>query len=237
MNVRFVIPAMVAALAAAGCATVPTGPNIMVLPGPTKNFEQFQADQAGCQQYAFAAIGGQSAQQNAADAAVGSAAAATILGAAAGAIIGAATGNAGAGAAWGAGTGLLWGSAAGANAAGWSYAESQRRFDMAYAQCMFARGHQLPGRVAYRAPAGPAAPAYPPPNQPPPNLSGGGSVPRTAAPRAAPPAPSAAPSGYGMPPGPIAPGPAMPVTPPGNYPPSSYPPPNTPAPPGVAQSL
>ena len=138
----------------AGCATVPTGPNVMVLPGPQKSFEQFQADQMSCQQYAQASIGGASAQQNAANSAVGSAAVGTLLGAAAGAIIGSATGQAGQGAAIGAGTGLLFGSAAGSNAYGYSYYEAQRRYDMAYAQCMYARGNQLPGRVAYRAPPG-----------------------------------------------------------------------------------
>ena len=43
---------------------------------------------------------------------------------------------------------------------------------MAYAQCMYARGNQVPGQMAYRAaPPGRTAPAYPPPNYPPPNLS------------------------------------------------------------------
>jgi len=209
MNKRIAFVPLAAGLALAGCATLPSGPTVMVVPGPGKPLEQFQADQVSCEQYATASIGGSSAAVNAQNSAVGSAALGTALGAAAGAAIGAATGNAGAGAAWGAGTGLLFGSAAGANAAGWSYAETQRRYDMAYAQCMYARGNQLPGRVAYR-----AAPSYPPPNYPPPNLSG----------------PQSAPSGYGVPPGPIAPGP--PVTVPGNYPPSSYPPADAPAPKG-----
>ena len=215
VNARLALIPLAAALVLAGCATVPSGPTVMTLPGPGKSFEQFQADQASCQQYAYTAIGGTSAADNAANAAAGSAVVGSALGAAAGAIIGAATGQAGAGAAIGAGTGLLFGSAAGANAYGYSYYESQRRFDMAYAQCMYARGNQLPGRVAYR--AAPVAPAFPPPNTPPPNLL--------------PPAAAASP-GYGMPPGPIAPGPAMSV-PPASYPPSSYPPPNTPPPPGI----
>ena len=89
----------------------------------------------------------------------------TLLGAAAGAIIGSATGQAGQGAAIGAGTGLLFGSAAGSNAYGYSYYEAQRRYDMAYAQCMYARGNQLPGQVVQR-----RLPvySYPPPNYPPP---------------------------------------------------------------------
>lgn len=209
----------VLALALAGCATVPSGPTIMAMPGPNKNFQQFQADQASCQQYAQAAIGGSSAAQNAQNSAVGSAVVGSALGAAAGAILGSVSGNAGAGAAWGAGTGLLFGSAAGANAAGVSYAETQRRYDIAYGQCMYARGNDLPGRVAYR--AVPQAPAYPPPNFPPPNLS------NTPSARSGPP-PGAYPS---VPPGPIAPGPAVSAPPP---PSTTYPPPNTPPPPGIS---
>ena len=211
----------VLALALAGCASVPSGPRIAAMPGPNKSLDQFQADQSSCQQYAQASLGGRSPAENAQNSAVGSAAAGTVIGAAAGAILGAATGNAGAGAAWGAGTGLLFGSAAGANAAGYSYQESQRRYDMAYAQCMYARGNDLPGRVAYR-PAPPPA-AYPPPNYPAPNLSGG------APPNAAASQPYM-PSG-GAPAGPIAPGPAVPAP---SAPPATYPPPNTPAPPGIS---
>ena len=178
MRTRLAAIPLAAALLVAGCATVPSGPNVMVLPGPQKSMAQFQDDQMVCQQYASNAIGGQSAGDAAANSAVASAALGTALGAAAGAIIGSATGNAGAGAAWGAGTGLLWGSAAGSNAAGYTYVEAQRRYDIAYVQCMYARGNQVPGQRAYRSPPPAAqAPAYPPPNTPPPNLSSQGSGP------------------------------------------------------------
>src|SRR2546426_947572 len=40
------------AVTTAACATVPTGPSIMVLPGTGKNFEQFQADNAVCRDWA-----------------------------------------------------------------------------------------------------------------------------------------------------------------------------------------
>ena len=56
--------------------------------------------------------------------------------------------------------GLLFGSAAGSNAAGYSYYESQRRYDQAYVQCMYARGNQVPVRAGYR---GPPARMAPPP--------------------------------------------------------------------------
>src|SRR5438105_9494113 len=43
---------LAAALLLAACATVPMGPSVMVLPGTGKNFEQFQADDAVCRQWA-----------------------------------------------------------------------------------------------------------------------------------------------------------------------------------------
>ena len=86
MSRRLAGIAAAAAVVLAGCATVPTGPTVMVLPGPQKNFEQFQADQVSCQQYATASIGGSDAAQNAANSAAGSAAVGTLLGAAAGAV-------------------------------------------------------------------------------------------------------------------------------------------------------
>ena len=36
----------------AGCASTPTGPSVMVLPGPSKSMEQFQADDGRCRQVA-----------------------------------------------------------------------------------------------------------------------------------------------------------------------------------------
>jgi hypothetical protein len=69
------------------------------------------------------------------------------------------TGHAGNGAAIGAGTGLLFGGAANANASGYSSAQLQRQYDVAYLQCMYARGNQVPGYAS--------APAVPPPPPPP----------------------------------------------------------------------
>src|SRR5262245_47769503 len=36
-----------------GCASTPTGPSVMVLPGPNKTMEQFQADDGRCRQVAM----------------------------------------------------------------------------------------------------------------------------------------------------------------------------------------
>jgi hypothetical protein len=150
--------ALCSAALLSACVTVPTGPNVMVLPGANKSFDEFQADGYVCSQYAQQMTG--NAGQAAADAATANAVGGTLIGAAVGAAIGSVTGRAGPGAAIGAGTGLLYGSAAGSNAAGMSYYQVQRRYDQAYVQCMYARGNQVPVRAGYR---GPPARMAPPP--------------------------------------------------------------------------
>src|SRR5207248_8942668 len=139
---------LAAALVLAGCVSVPAGPAVMALPGSSKNFDAFRADDVSCREYAQYQLGpvaGQEGQNRAA----ANAAAGTVLGAAAGAIIGSVSGNAGHGAAIGAGTGLLFGSAAGANAAGYSSYHMQRTYDAAYLQCMYAKGNQVPAGPRY----------------------------------------------------------------------------------------
>jgi outer membrane lipoprotein SlyB len=155
-----------AALGLTACVTVPVGPSTAALPGSRKSFEEFQADDARCRQYASAQIGGPSAIDNANQSAVASAIVGTAIGAAAGAAIG---GNS-AGAGVGAGVGLLAGTAAGAGAAQTSYYATQRRYDTAYTQCMYAAGNKvaLTGHFAREYRRQQAAPAYPPPNAPPP---------------------------------------------------------------------
>jgi len=152
-----------------GCATLPTGPSVMVLPPPNKPFEQFQVEDAVCRQWAAQQIGmspQETVNQNTATGAV----VGTAIGAGLGAAIGAASGNAGAGAAIGAGTGLLFGTASGANAGQVYGYEAQRRYDISYQQCMYAKGNQIPGtvtrtRTIRRAPPPPPPPGYgsPPP--------------------------------------------------------------------------
>jgi len=131
-------------LVAGACATVPTGPSVMVLPPPGKPFDQFQAEDATCRQWARQQIGlspQETINQNAATGAV----IGTAIGAGLGAAIGAASGRAGAGAAIGAGSGLLVGTASGANAGQVYGREAQRRYDIAYQQCMYANGNIIPG--------------------------------------------------------------------------------------------
>jgi len=145
----------------AACATVPTGPSVAVLPAPGKPFEVFQADDAVCRQWADTQIGGTSPGQTANDNLASGAVLGTVVGAGLGAAIGAATGNVGAGAAIGGATGLLGGTAMGSNAAASSQYQMQRRYDIAYQQCMYAKGNQIPGSP-------PARRYYAPPPPPPP---------------------------------------------------------------------
>jgi hypothetical protein len=135
-----------ALLALSGCATMPNGPSVRVLPGPGKSFEQFQTDDVVCRRYAEQSIG-VSPQQTVNQSAASGAAIGTLIGAGAGALIGAATGHPAAGAAIGAGSGLLVGTASGADAGNISGYEAQRRYDNTYIQCMYAKGNQVPGTV------------------------------------------------------------------------------------------
>ena len=126
-------------LVASGCASLPNGPSVMVLPGSGMTFEQFRNDDVLCQQFASFQVGGASANQAGMNSGVTSAAIGTVIGAAAGAAIGG-----GGGAAIGAGTGLVGGSLVGTSTASSTMYDVQQRFDVAYIQCMYAKGHQVP---------------------------------------------------------------------------------------------
>lgn len=152
-------PLLAALLGLAACATVPTGPSVLVLPGTGKDFDQFRFDDGVCRQYAYEQVAGVTPGRAAEESAVRSAAVGTVLGAAVGAAI-----DGSSGAAVGAGTGLLVGGLAGTGAADRSAHDAQRRYDFGYQQCMYAKGHQVP--VSRRlAPSAP--PAYYPPPPPP----------------------------------------------------------------------
>ena len=144
-RMRIMLPCL-ALLAVAGCATLPPGPSVLVLPAQNKPFEVFQADDMACRQWANYQIG-ISPQEAATQSAVSGAAVGTIMGAGMGAALGAAAGDVGAGAAIGAGTGLFVGTASGASAGEYEAYDLQRRYDNAYVQCMYAKGNQVPGVV------------------------------------------------------------------------------------------
>lgn len=120
------------------CVTVPKGPNVAVMPGPGKSFEQFAAEDRSCRNHADQSIG-TNVNDVGANNVVAGAAIGTAVGAAAGALLGGHHGGES-----GAGAGLILGTAAGAGNAGRAEYDSQRRYDIAYEQCMYAKGNQLP---------------------------------------------------------------------------------------------
>jgi len=174
---------LVCVILAAGCATVPTGPSVRVLPSPGKPYDLFLSEDSYCRRAAERQIG--SPPQEVADRNTASGAIiGTAVGTGVGAALGAASGNAGAGAVIGGLSGLFIGSAAGSDAGRVEGREAQRQYDTAYLQCMYAHGNQVynPGQRYYRrrtvimspppseydyAPPDYRSP-YPPPNTPPP---------------------------------------------------------------------
>lgn len=134
-----------------GCVTPPLGPTIAVMPAPNKPFEVFQQDQALCKDYASQQVAGGAEQANNQQLLTG------VVGTALGAGLGAAVGG-GRGAAVGAASGAVAGTVVGAGPAEHAQMSLQQRYNIAYAQCMYGRGNQVPG----------FAPAYPPPPPPPP---------------------------------------------------------------------
>ena len=150
------------------CVSVPSGPNVMVLPGTGKSFELFRADDLDCRVFAHNQVGGATPDSVADSSGVKSAVVGTAIGGVAGAIVGGQQG-----AATGAALGLIVGGVSGAGAAGASQHTLQQRYDHAFIQCMYAKGHKVPssGRFAYTpAPAvrtPPPPPAGTPPAPPP----------------------------------------------------------------------
>ena len=128
-----------------GCANIPNGPSVAVMPAPGKPFDQFAAEDNMCRQYAQQSIG-TSASQAGTDSAVKSIAIGTAIGAVAGVLGGGNSNSAGSGAA----IGMLGGAAMGSGSAQYSERETQRRYDIAYEQCMYAKGNQLPHASAYQ---------------------------------------------------------------------------------------
>ncbi len=165
--------ATVAMLTLAGCATTPTGPGVLVLPGTGKNFEQFNRDEVACRDYAMRGLEGKAPGKVGTDSAVASSVAGTAVGAIAGAALGGRDG-----AAIGAGTGLLFGSAVGSESGRYERSSAQTRYDNAYIQCMYGAGHRVPvpagmfsndsrPAASYGAPTPPPPPAGNPPPPPP----------------------------------------------------------------------
>jgi len=163
--------ALVTAAVLAGCAQMPTGPTAHVMPGPNKPFEVFVADDKLCRDWALSRTGGPGSdaagQRFAAATATG-----VVLGAAAGALLGGTHGAAGVGAA----VGGITGAAVGSDQSQYTASTAQRRYDIGYQQCMYAKGNQVPGvgYAGYRtapAPVPSLAPRPPAGVQPPPPVA------------------------------------------------------------------
>lgn len=126
----------------AGCVSVPVGPNVAVMPGPGKPFDLFQADNAECMAFARQQIGDAHPNEVAGEQVLTGALAGAALGAASGALLG---GHGHGQVESMAGAGMIVGSAVGASSANMSSMSLQRRYDIAYQQCMYAKGNQIPG--------------------------------------------------------------------------------------------
>lgn len=142
MNRKFYLAAISGVLfvTLSGCMTsVPMGPRVSVMPAPGKPFDLFAAEDRICRQYAAQSIGSapdEIASQNAVGSAVAGVAIGTAVGALAGGHEGAQTGAA---------VGLIAGSSEGSANAAYASRDAQWRYDLAYQQCMYAKGNQIPG--------------------------------------------------------------------------------------------
>ena len=115
-------PAALGALLAAGCAAAPKIPDVAVMPGPGKTFQQFEADDRACRLYAEKAVPGVvSDGKEALPAATPRAAAGGLSG-----------------------MGLLMGSSLGVQETDPAERGAQQSYDIDFGQCMAAYGNRLP---------------------------------------------------------------------------------------------
>ena len=137
VRVAVLITPIVATLSA--CVSAPTGPTVAVMPRQGKPFEVFQLEDMQCRQFASNAVKDTSdaaLKEGATSAAIGAA-----LGAAAGAVI---QGGNHANVGTGAGVGMLGGAAMGAMNSAGKQNQAQTQYNIAYQQCMYSKGNQVP---------------------------------------------------------------------------------------------
>ncbi len=142
--------AFAATLFATACAHQPLGPTARVMPAPGKPFEVFAQDQALCRQFADSETDGGAIMSNVTQ--FGVAAVTTALGAGLGAAV-----RGGRGAEVGAAFGGIGGAAMAGRGSARDQSTLQGRYDLAYSQCMYARGNQVVGAAR-------AVAAVPPPS-------------------------------------------------------------------------
>jgi len=138
-NLLLGVTGIYTAVMLSACASAPTGPTVAVMPREGKPFEVFQAEDQQCRTFAANSTkdtGNAALKEGITSAAVGAA-----LGAAAGALI---QGGNHANVGTGAGVGLLGGSALGAMNASGKDNQAQNQYNIAYQQCMYAKGNQVP---------------------------------------------------------------------------------------------
>lgn len=121
-----------------GCVSPPIGPTVAVLPAPGKPLDKFAEEDAYCREYARQQVA--LAPEQVDSQLIGSAVVGTLLGAGLGAAVGR-----GPGAAFGAATGTLIGTGMASGNAAWAQMTIQQRYNIAYMQCMYAKGNQVPG--------------------------------------------------------------------------------------------
>lgn len=127
------------------CVSAPTGPTVAVMPREGKPFEVFQLEDMQCRQFAANAV------KDTSDAALKEGATSAVIGAALGAAAGAVIqGGNHANVGTGAGVGMLGGAAMGAMNSAGKQNQAQLQYNIAYQQCMYSKGNQVP---SYAAPA------------------------------------------------------------------------------------
>ena len=144
--------AIISSLAA--CVSAPTGPTIAIMPREGKPFDVFQQEDQLCRQFAANAV------QDTSNAALKEGATSAIIGAALGAAAGAVIqGGNSQNVGTGAGVGLLGGAAMGAMNSSGKQNQAQVQYNIAYQQCMYSKGNQVPsypsqgGNSNYRPPS------------------------------------------------------------------------------------
>ncbi|MSP03652.1 MAG: glycine zipper family protein [Acetobacteraceae bacterium] len=140
-----------AALMLSACASQPLGPTARVMPAPGKPFEVFAQDQALCKQFADAETDSDAIMSNVKQ--FGTAVVSTALGAGLGAAV-----RGGRGAQAGGALGGIAGSSMAARGTAHDQNTIQGRYDLAYTQCMFARGNQIGGMARAAQIPGPGYP-------------------------------------------------------------------------------
>jgi hypothetical protein len=143
---------LLAAALLSGCATQPMGPTARVMPASGKSFEVFAQDQVTCKQFADGEVNGGATMANLKE--FGTAAITTGLGGGLGAAI-----RGERGAEVGGSLGAIGGAAIAGHGSARDQNNLQGRYDLAYTQCMYARGNQVGGSQAGGNRAGTAAAA------------------------------------------------------------------------------